>query len=524
LSASSPVADVATSGPLALFDAFLTALCDPEGGEALYRMHAEDAALRLGDGIGPAAELDAASFAHAHREISQRGQAALPRFICPALLSQPTDRSAVESVWWFELSEQRAQHRLVAALGLRSRAGGYCIGWCTLSARVEPWSYRRGLLQSLSDYAWMRLDQPATARALLDASYFRQHWRAPIQFSSLPGARFSCQMSTVCCRHDFEITLPPEAQLIIDAMPWHALQPRLAGARLRARPDGKLQLKELNESCRFLGPQRQCLIHQTLGRQPFGPCAVFPFAFAHTPEGIAVSLSPICGSTRLGLGVAPLEREQDLRERLAHVQPRRADGFRLGPGRDLSWEAFRDIERALCDCLAAEELPMRRRLYVGSCLLGALARSEPIDSNRWLTEPMEAITGELRAAIHGMLRKILAWDRAALRMLPPAVPPDLFELELQETPIVRLLQNVLYSKVYSYPYDLTTAHNFLIVLYLLALLMQAAAAGPLSNAMWQELGSLGVHGLLQNVLHEGVPEGFRALFGNSEFGKWLLVA
>ena len=64
----------------------------------------------------------------------------------------------------------------------------------------------------------------------------------------------------------------------------------------------------------------------------FGPCAIFPFAFAHTPEGIAVSLSPICGSTLLGLGVAPLDREDDLRERLMQAEPRRADGYRLAPG------------------------------------------------------------------------------------------------------------------------------------------------------------------------------------------------
>jgi len=54
--------------------------------------------------------------------------------------------------------------------------------------------------------------------------------------------------------------------------------------------------------------------------------------------------------------------------------------------------------------------------------------------------------------------------------------------------------------------------------------MQEASHGPLSDAMWRELGSLGVHGLLKSVLHEGVPEGFRNLFGTAEFGQWLLVA
>jgi hypothetical protein len=366
---------------------------------------------------------------------------------------------------------------------------------------------------------------PATARVLLDASFFRQHWRAPVTLRTLPDARFSCQMSTVCCKHDFEIALPPEAQQLIDAMPWQALKPELIGTRLPVRADGTLLLKQLDETCRFLGAHRQCLIHQTLGRQPFGPCAIFPYAFASTPEGIAVSLSPICGSTRLGLGVAPLDREQDLRERLMQAKPRQANGYRLAPGIDIPWESFRDIEQGLRECLAADAYPLRRRLQVGARLLGALRDNEPIQTQRWLEEPAQQITDELRAAIRDMLGKILAWDRAALRSLPRILPAQLFSLEVRDAPIVvRILQNTLFSKVYSYPFDLTTAYNFLIVLYLLTLIMQAASSGPLSDSMWQELGSLGVHGLLKNVLHEGIPEGFRTVFGTSEFGQWALAA
>jgi len=53
--------------------------------------------------------------------------------------------------------------------------------------------------------------------------------------------------------------------------------------------------------------------------------------------------------------------------------------------------------------------------------------------------------------------------------------------------------------------------------------MQAAQAAPLSNLMWQEVGSLGVHGLLKSLLHEGMPEHFRSLFGTPDFGMWLLA-
>jgi Fe-S-cluster containining protein len=508
---------------LRLFESFLTALCDPEGGDALYGMHTTDAVVRRGTGVGAVAETDRASFTRDHREINLRGRDVLPKFNAVTLLDAPADPTAHESVSWFQVIEAREGRNLVAALGLRMAEGAHRIGWCTFATGVESWSYRDGLLQSLADYPWMRKTEPALARSLLDASYFRRYWRAPLKFTTLPGARFSCQMSTDCCKHDFEITLPPEAQLVIDAMPWETLRPQLSGTRLRVRADGKLQLKELNETCRFLSTSGRCLIHQTLGRQPFEPCSVFPFAFAATPEGVAVALSPICGSTRLALGVPLEDREEDLRERLAQTEPRRANGFRLAPQVEISWERFRDIERGLCDTIAAEDLPMRQRLYVGTRLLGALRANEPLEVNRWINEPPGEVTNELREAIRGMLAKILTWDRAALRTLP--LPARLFDLEARELPpVVRILQNSLFCKVYSYPYDLTTAYNFLIVLYLLTLIMQAGSDGPLSSAMWRELGSLGVHGLLRSVLHEGVPEGFRDLFGTAEFGQWMLAA
>jgi hypothetical protein len=502
---------------------FLKALNDADAGATLYRLHSPDAPIRDGEGTRLAAEVDAAAFAANHRELALQGGDALPKFVSPKLLEM-TDVRDEAGVAWFEITETRSDRSLTAALGVQVSHGSARVGWCTLASRVASWSYRDGLLQSLADYPWMRTRDPARARALLDASYFRRHWRSPASLSTLPDARFSCQMSTACCRHDFEIVLPAEAQLVIDAVQWQGLRPELAGTQLPVRPDGKLQLKTVNETCRFLGERRLCLIHQTLGRQPFAPCAIFPFAFAQTPEGIAVSLSPICGATRLGLGVAPLEREADLRERLAWAEPRQPNGFRLTPDRDIGWAGFRDIEKGLRDCLAAQDLPLRRRLYMGSRLLGALSRGEPVEANRWLSEAPTEITGELRAAIRGMLTKILGWDRTALRGLAATLPPELWKLEVRDAAIVvRILQNVVFSKAYSYPYDLTTAHNFVIVLYLLTLVMQAAFPGPLPDAQWQELGSLGVHGLLKSILHEGVPEGFQKLFGTSEFGLWALA-
>jgi hypothetical protein len=507
-----------------LFRGFLQALCDAEGGSALYQMHAADAPVRHAQGVGPAAGIGEDEFARAHRNISLQGADRLPGFSDPVLVQETASRDAPESVAWFEVHQAGETRQLVAAVGSRMTEGVSRIVWCTLAGRVEPWSFREGLLQTLADYPWMLKSEPAAARVLLDAAYFRRYWRPPIQFSSLPDARFTCQMSTACCKHDYEITLPPEAQLLIDAMPWERLNPALTGTQLRERPDGKLQLKSVNETCRFLGPRNLCLIHQTLGRQPFAACCVFPFSFARTPEGIAVGLSPICGSVRMGLGVSPREREEDLRERLAHIEPRTADAYRLAPGVEIGWERFRDIEQGLCDCLAANDIPMRRRLYIGARLLGALKDDQPIAVATWLNESTPPISAELQGAIRGMLTRVIGWERPALSRLPRQIPPDLGGLEVREAAVLsRILRNTLFCKVYSYPFDLTTAHNHLIVLYLLALTMQAAAA-PLSEEMWRELGSIGVHGLLKSMLHEGMPEGFRSLLGTADFGMWMLAA
>jgi hypothetical protein len=507
-----------------LFREFLAALCDPEGGEALYRMHAADAPLRHGRGVKPAAEIDSAGFARAHRDISLQGGDRLPRYSDPGCMQATVSADGAEAVAWVEVRAAEEARRLTVALGARMSQGAAQIVWCTLAGRVEPWSFRQGLLQALADYPWMRRADPAPPRALLDAGYFRRYWRPPIRFTSLPEARFSCNMSTACCRHDYEITLPPEAQLLIDAMPWDRLEPALSGTRLKQRPDGNLQLKSPDETCRFLGPRSQCLIHQTLGRQPFGACCVFPFSLARTPEGIAVGLSPICGSVRNGLGMSLQDRDEDLRERLVHAEPRSAEAYRLAPGVEIPWERFRDIEQGLCDCLAAADLPMRRRLYVGTRLLGALKDNQPVTVNAWLAEPPTVVSAELREAVRGMIARIIGWDRSALRRLPREVPHDLFALEAREPAILtQVLRNTLFCKVYSYPFDLTTAYNHLIVLYLLTLVMEASAT-PLPAQMWRELGSLGVHGLLKSMLHEGMPEGFRTLLGTADFGVWMLAA
>ena len=152
---------------------------------------------------------------------SLRGQDSLPIFRRETLLEQSEDKS----VAWFQVSEARGELSVPVAVGFE----GSAIGWCSVSPQVKQWSYRDGLLQSLANYPWMRDGTPVSPRALIDASFFRYYWRQPLKFQALPDARFSCMMSTVCCKHDYEISLPPEAQMLIDAVPWESVQPRVGG-------------------------------------------------------------------------------------------------------------------------------------------------------------------------------------------------------------------------------------------------------------------------------------------------------
>jgi hypothetical protein len=127
-----------SSQPLRLFEDFLRALCNAEGGLDLYRMHASSAAVRHGDGVSHAGDIDPAAFATAHREISLQGQDSLPRYDRAALLSVSAEPGTGETVAWFEVAEAREQRNLTVAVGFLTTQGEQHIEWCALAAHAEP--------------------------------------------------------------------------------------------------------------------------------------------------------------------------------------------------------------------------------------------------------------------------------------------------------------------------------------------------------------------------------------------------
>ena len=132
---------------------------------------------------------------------------------------------------------------------------------------------------------------------------------------------------------------------------------------------------------------------------------------------------------------------------------------------------------------------------------------------------------EYRGTLRTYLAKIFAWDRRGLARLPQGMALELHHDRLRDESVVAdILRNLQFSKAYSYsyPYDLTTAHNLSILLYVLTGIMQSALAGPLSDELWQELAALGGHGLLASLLPDSAPEGLKEFLGSSEFGQWAL--
>jgi hypothetical protein len=86
-----------------------------------------------------------------------------------------------------------------------------------------------------------------------------------------------------------------------------------------------------------------------------------------------------------------------------------------------------------------------------------------------------------------------------------------------------ILRSLHFSKVYSYEHDLVTAHNFSIIVYLLALSWQRVFNTELDDLRWRELALLGSHGLLNSLISADSPRAYRQLLGSPQFGEWALA-
>jgi hypothetical protein len=515
--------DVLPAEVVALAHAFVAAACDGTAGVVLYSLLAADAPVFCDAEWRHRGQEDEAALASRHARLHFMGAPALPDFQATRATSWHPEGDGASGVIWFEAHEERTGTPVVGAIGVRI-SGGWRVAWAVLAERVESWSFADGLVRSLAQLSWMNLREPAIARTALDASFFRLHWLTAQPITALPETRFTCRASTTCCRQDYVVAAPAAAQALIDALPWERIAPRLQHTRLRPLSDGQVEIKGRSDACRFLGARHECLIHAELGYQPFAPCAAFPFSFAATPDGVAVTGSMTCGSICDAFGATVTERDQDLRQRSAIAPLRTASQFRLAPGRVLEWRDFHAAESLLIQLLALESLPLHRRLYLGARALAAVDAGEAIELDGWQQLPGASISAALREQLGGFLDNIMGWDRIALRDLPMQVPRDLRHADLQgSSRLATTLRGLHFSKVYSYEFDLVTANNLAIVVYLLALAWQRAGTIGMDELRWRELALLSGHGLLRSLLANSAPSGMRELLGSPEFGELALA-
>lgn len=518
--------NAAAAACLETMSSFLAAAEDALAGEALYDHYAPEALLVMGRTLLPAREVDRAAFGRAHREVADEyTRLDPPRRRKPQL----ADLSMVafepdgdRAVAWFSGREVEDDRLVAVATGFIRRGDAWRIGWTTLAEQPEAWDYEAGAMQAASEFAFALAEWLQVPRTMLDAAYFRLFRHDQVAILTLPDARFSCHGSGTCCTFDYQIVLPAAAQAFIDAVPWERVDSALAGqTTLPVREDGLLQLKEKGERCRFLDEQSHCTIHKLMGRQPFPSCAVYPYSFAATPDGVAVSTSYVCGSVRQNIGMPLASNHKELYFRMAQMGWLRTDQYRLTPELGVPWDLFKDAEAGLIALLDRSDLPLHRRLWLGSRLLEAWP--DPRVPLAWEQEAIEPLSAEEREAVEGLLAKLVGWDRARLAGLPaPTAAPD-HRLAPDPWTFANLLKNLHFSKAYSYKYDMATAQNLAILLYVLALQLQSRYPDqPLPEPLWEELGALGTHNLLFSVLGDDPQDPMRQFMSRPENGRWLL--
>lgn len=484
------------------FRDFLEALADPEGGERLYDRHARRAMLVMGTRAFPRPQIDRAEFAAAHRvapsEVPAYGAATLTHW-------ESTGPAQAQA--HFELEGESGSFPVAA--GFEAEDGAWRLVWTVVNPAPDL-TYALGRAAMLAEFPF--LGRPhLPARAWLDLGFGR-HYRQPEPNLLLQeDAVFSCHGSSDCCRYEWGILVPPEAQEFIDALPLEEMGADLVGTRLLPNDKGQLVLKEHGEACRFQDEARRCRIHKLLGTPVFTPCIAFPFSFAETPDGVAVAASFFCGSVRHKLGLPLTQRTADLHGRLAQGGAHKTSRYMLASELEVPWEAFRQNEDVLRALVRCEDLTFHRRLWAGSRFLAAQVVQAPMDLATWTEEAIAPLDETEFAMVDTLLSLFVRFAGRTFDALSALDEGTVPHAEVRDVDwMARWYETVLHSKLLSYKWDLVTSQNLLAVVYLLVLKLQAAYPnGRLPEPAWTALGAFVSHGALRatiDTLAEDLPE------------------
>lgn len=516
------------------FAAFLAALESHEGGRKVYDALAADAPVYAQLEIKPKRDLGREDFFYLHgagyrmHEREHPGQPRRPAFDDLVAREAASEGEADERVVaWYGATDRHDGRALDLAVGWVREGEAWKIGWLTLAEGVQPWTWAMGRLQTMADFVYGEVLTMVAPRSWLDVAWHRLYGRPEPAVLTLPDERFSCQMTTRCCRIGFKVDVPPQTQHVLDAIPWaEAGHPELAGVQLPARSNGRLLLKDKGETCRYLDDNGHCLVHKAAGRAIFPICATFPFQFRPTPDGVVVTTSHTCGSARANVGVPLAEQTREVWSRLAILpQSEVPTEFRLGVGVTAPWALFKEAERTLLDLIARRDLPMARRLWMCERYLFNRVASLPFDAEaeaaREIPQAPEAERTHWREFLHTYVSRFgvtIPEPRPAL-FIEPDIP--------QEELLARTLRALIFDKGYSFSQDLTTGLHVAIFQFGLFAYMQGCFEDRrLPDGLWWWLAGAFQHEPVYLTLAQSQEETkfLLATLGDPGFGLRLIGA
>lgn len=494
---------------LATLRRYVACQADPEGGADLLDLYAADAlVLHAGEAVARAG-VDRAAFADAHREAARTLRAQGKGFPAGVVETHATWVPAGEDhgVATLVLADPAREGAIMWVVGgVRREGEAYRLAWVGLEPEAVTRTYAEGHASALGEFTFLESQQALPKRDWLDVAYRRQFQYATPPLDLMPGQHFSCHGTASCCKVYWEISAPPIAQALVDAMPWAEIgAPHLVGYQLPPKGDGNVVVKEAGSPCPFLDEHSRCRIHATIGTPVFGACVAFPFRFAETPDGVTVTTSYHCRSARHNLGPSLEDRKEEIWRRLNQVglMTSPVGGFRFDREAEISWEIFKLIEGKLMAALADPGLSLQRRLWVAVRSLEAIdARQEPTPE-AYATEaipPLQdfelAIAETYAPFFLGCLAKLSPEFTALAGGRPGATEPQ------DPEGVARWLRTVLHGKECSFKFDLVTAMNVCVVLYAAVLTLETHHGGPIPETASARLGAVTGHNIVLRTLNE----------------------
>ncbi|MCB9664460.1 MAG: YkgJ family cysteine cluster protein [Alphaproteobacteria bacterium] len=244
--------------------------------------------------------------------------------------------------------------------------------------------------------------QPGTVRLRADAV---ASWRV----EPLPGARFTCQGSGMCCGGYVVGPVDDATAARLEAHAFAGDPPHLRGERFSWAEDASgrriRSLRDIDGVCVFLDEQRRCRVHAELGHEAKpAACRAYPLELVAFPDRVLrVGLNMECGGmtqARFGL---PLAEQVPAAVALAAEVPveQLDDPVRVDAARTVPWADWRAVEAEALAGLDDTALPIAGHLRrLARVLLGGPEPEGP---------PVRELVPRAADVVQPVLERVLAW-------------------------------------------------------------------------------------------------------------------